>query len=514
MGLPLALVLLTAAALGCYYETNDDVAITLLLRGRSAAAPVGDLHLYFHGWAALLAGLYARWPAAPWYGLLLYGLLTLALMLLFAVLDRLLRPHLGGVGRAGVLGWFYLAAGLEHVLWFNYMRVPLLLAGAALLFAAQRLNERRRWPLALALLSLLAAWAIRPSAALLGALVAAPAAYWLAGRRASRLLLLAALLFGAGTALLTAARSPEAARYRRLDVLKSNFSDYQLSRPRPRTAADSLGVRAVQEWVLGDSVLVDEALFARALPVEAAAFWQHTAPAKLRAGLPQFGRDYFLVLLLNLALLAWGLGQPGPGAWAWRLYLLAVPAGLLALLVLLKLPPRLALPILTIFTVANAAGVLGRAGRPVPGRYLLLTLLLASGLYAYKTAHRVGVLRAEQARNAGVMHALVRQAAGRTVVAAGLETHFKSLSPFVQYDGNGPGRWLLLTGWPTLDPSQPRLRQHLAGTRDQARALGRLLPRADVYAWWPAPGPLTRFLRRYGAARRWPAPAGPRDKNL
>ncbi|QNP51983.1 hypothetical protein H9L05_19075 [Hymenobacter qilianensis] len=42
---------LSIGGLGAYYETNDDLIITQLLRGVTAAAPVTDLHLYFHGFA-------------------------------------------------------------------------------------------------------------------------------------------------------------------------------------------------------------------------------------------------------------------------------------------------------------------------------------------------------------------------------------------------------------------------------------------------------------------------------
>jgi hypothetical protein len=77
--------------LGIYYETNDDLAIIQLLRGNTAAAPVTNLHLYFHGLAWVLAGLFRLLPAVPWYGVLLYTLLYAATALTFAVLDKLVR---------------------------------------------------------------------------------------------------------------------------------------------------------------------------------------------------------------------------------------------------------------------------------------------------------------------------------------------------------------------------------------------------------------------------------------
>lgn len=517
VGLPVLLVLLVAIGLGSYYETNDDVVITLLLRGRTAAAPVTNLHLYFHGWSWLLAKLYTTWPAVPWYGLVLYGLLTLALVLLFAVLERLMAQHVrSGWARAGLLTFFFFAAALEHVLWFNYMRVPLLLAGAAVLFAAQHSTHGRRWSWMTGVMGVAAAWAIRPSAAILAVAVVAPAAWWVAGRRGSQLLLLVAVLFAAGSAGLAFSRSPESARYRRLDVLKSNYSDYQLYRAAPQTPADRLAVSAVQEWLLGDSTLVNEAFFERVMRPDVPYFLQHQAPLKLGLTLRQLLRDYFLVLLMSalLAGIAFRQQRPVRGAW---LYPVAVVLGLLALGVVLKLPPRLALPLLGLMLVAQVAAL---AQQPLPRlrpwwRALGVGLLvIAVGLYGYKTVHRVGVLRQEQREHAVALTSLSRQAGGRTVIAAGLEETFKALSPFANYDQPTNGRWLLLTGWPAPDPSQPQLRQYLAGSRDQAAALRHLLTQPDVVVWWPPNESVANLLRQYAKAHNIPPALVQQSENL
>ena len=64
--LPAVLLALTGALFGYYYESNDDVAITQVVRGETAIGPVPNLHLYFHGLSYLLAGLYRMSPAPPW----------------------------------------------------------------------------------------------------------------------------------------------------------------------------------------------------------------------------------------------------------------------------------------------------------------------------------------------------------------------------------------------------------------------------------------------------------------
>ncbi|RTQ52425.1 hypothetical protein EJV47_05270 [Hymenobacter gummosus] len=476
VGLPVLLVLLTATVLGSHYETNDDFCLTLLLRGRTAAAPVTNLHLYFHGWAWVLARLYQLAPAVPWYGLTLYALLTLALVLLTSVLERLLAPHTTAWPRAALLTVFLVLAGLEHAQWFNYLRVPLLLSGAGLLWAAQQ-PAARRWVLPVSLLLFAAAWAIRPSAAVLGAALVAPAAWWLAGRRAGRVVAgfgAVALLLGL---LVQLTRSPEATRYRRLDVLKSAVLDYGWQVPAPHTRADSLAVQAVAEWSFGDSTLVDEALFRRAYRP---APWAKVLPGKAFDAFVLVVRDYFPLLILNALLLALGLNLPAALRRRQWLYVLGGVGLLLGLALALKLPPRLAGPLLTLFTVAHAAGVLRQPlrlpkGRPL--RPLLLAALL--GLYLLKVGHRRQVLAAEEQQHRRFVQALGAHRAG-PLVGMQVEEQFKSLSPFRQYVPAAGPPWLLLTGWPTLDPSQARLRQQLTGSRNQREALRRLRRRPGV----------------------------------
>lgn len=507
--LPALLLLLAGLGLGCYYETNDDVSITLLLQGSTAAAPVTDLHLYFHGLAPLLAGLYQSWPTLPWYGLLLYALLYLATVLSFAVLDKLLRSRLAGQYIVGVLLCFFTLAWLEHGLWFNYVRVPVLLAGTALLLAAQRPTRRR--VLAVALLALALAWLIRPSAALLGLVAAGPGALWLAGRRG-------ASLAGGGLALLLLAntslllvRTPAEATYRTLDVLKSNVNDYELFRAAPATPADTLGLQAVAHWALGDSTLVNAGLFRRATRFDTSYFLTRAAPGKLLVLGSLLGRDYFaLLVLLAISWLLVARSRRYPqrrSFWLGQLFFWGL---LLGLGLVLKLPPRLGMPLFSLWTLTTLIYFLRDTRRPLPRLapvfFAVLTLLLIA--YAFKTVHRRQVLRQEQERGLAVL--LPAQAAtqqGVVLVAAGLETAYKSQSPF-QVLQFAPHSVFSLTGWPTLDPSQPALWARLTGTRALAPALVRLCARPTTQ-WWLAPETLP-WLSAYLAAHGWRVSAQPR----
>ncbi|WP_460557733.1 hypothetical protein, partial [Hymenobacter daeguensis] len=165
--LPLLLSAATVLGLGSYTETSDDQTLAWLFSGVLALRPVPSVPLYLHGYGHVLAAAYTAWPDVAWLGLLLGGLLAAATVLFFAVLDRLLRPHLRPGPLALVSGLIFGLGWLEHWFWFSHARVALLLAGAGVLYAAQRAG--RRGALLLGLLALGAAWAVRPGLAVLGA---------------------------------------------------------------------------------------------------------------------------------------------------------------------------------------------------------------------------------------------------------------------------------------------------------------------------------------------------------
>ncbi|MBW3129499.1 hypothetical protein [Hymenobacter profundi] len=479
--LPALLLLATIVGLGSYYETNDDTVLTLFLQGRMSAVPITSLHLYFHGVAAPLAYLYQQWPDVPWYGLLLYGLLYLATALLFRVLYRLLRAWLRPSETVLALALFFLVGWLEHAMWFNYMRVPLLLAAAGVWYAAAR--PARNSALVIGILAFGIAWLIRPSAAVLGLLLAVPGAWWLSGRRSWRVLASAAALALVGALAVSLTRSPTAATFRRLDVLKSNLNDYQLLRPTPRTAIDSLGVRAVQHWLLADSTLVNEELFERALPLDATYFVQETVPAKLRETAQLLVQNYFPLLVLLLLSWIWVARRARHiGRREFVLVQVGFGVGLLLLAGILKLPPRLALPYLDAWVLANGVFMLKRAER-LPRRPwpVVVGLVAVIGLYGYKTVHRRQVLYAEQRANSHMLRSLA-QSATTLLVADGLETYYKSRSPF---DATWPlsGRILSLSGWQSLSPEQAALRAVHTGTRAVPDALRYLAAQKQGVQW-------------------------------
>ena len=503
--LPVLLVGATVAGLGSYYETSDDAALGWLFAGVLTPHPLGSVPLYFHGVGHLLAAAYAAAPGVPWLGLGLGGLLLAATGLVFAVLDRLLRSHLRPVALIGALVGFYGGAWLEHWLWFSHARVALLLAVAALLFAAQRPARRGPWAVGLAGLGL--AWLLRPNLALLALGAALPAAYLLAGggRRVAPLVVSAVLALALATGLSAAWRTPAEARTQARNAAFARILDFEQRRPQPRTAADSLGTAAIAHWLLGDSSVVNEALCQRAYRADATGFWTRTVPAKLAARAAQLARDYF-PMLAALAATAMAAGHRRRLGGFWLLQLgFAVALGLLA--GVFKLPPRLALPLLDCWLLANLTYRLQPAGENTgpPGRVEsassarpaawlrsagVAVALALGGLYGAKTLHRRGVLRAERARHEQGLRELGRRPADGVLVLAGATDLLKSLSPFREYRP-GPGPVLLLTGWPAHDPAQAAQRRALSGAVDQTECLRR---RA-------APGRATRWVLSAACAR-------------
>ncbi|MBG8553652.1 hypothetical protein [Hymenobacter guriensis] len=507
--LPAGLLLASGWGLGTYFETSDDLAIIQLVRGITAAVPVSNLHFYFHGLAAVLAVLCQQWPAVPWYATLLFVLLYGATALAFAVIDKLLRGRVPAWQITLLLLLFYSTLWLEHAMWFHFGRVAVLLAGSGLLFAAQRPTQR--WAQTLGLSAFGLAWLIWPGAADVALLAVLPGLWWLTGRRAAPLIVAAiawAVVAGLALHLLRPASSQA---YRQLHQQATALNDYRLYRLAPASATDSLGLRLAASGMLGDSTLVNEALFRRAAHFEPTYFGQHVAPAKLQATVFGLIREYFPALLVLATLAAWVLAHADmrgrPGFW---LALLAWAGLLLGLGTLLRLPPHLALPLLDLLVLSAVVFVLRdemeSERRAV--RALLLVLGIAALPYTVKTLRRHQQLRAEQHRGLQQLRQMRRHTYPAAVVVTDvLDEAYKSQSPWGRPRlGEGVG-FLSVTGWYTADPSQAQLRRYLTGTTDMVPALRQLARRRAAVKWYLTPATarlLNQQLARDGQSGQQP----------
>lgn len=526
---------------GSFFETGDDQHFAFLFSGATAAGPQPVLAQYFHGLGHGLAAAYTLAPLVPWYGLLTGLLLLAATLMFFRVLYQQLRPYLQPGPLAGAIVLFFLLGWLEHWQWVSHVRVAALLGlGGLLLWAAP--GSRWRWLPGLA--AVLLGCLIRPSAAGLGLLAALPAAAWLGWRaetgwRVARSIGAALGVWLAVQGGLSATATPGAAQFRSLDSRLALALDYQLTRPMPRTAADSLTVAAVDTWLFSADTLVNSAALDRIYRFDAPYFLTQKLPAKLTQRLTLLARDYF-PLWLALAVAAGFSGRlPLPKRrWYWLTQ--AYFGGAVLLLAgVLKLPPRLALPLLDGWLLATLAALLG------PGPVATFTAwgqgwrlsfigigVLVVGLYAAKIGHRTQVLRAENQQHTEALRQLRHDRTTQEdmhphiaadersdyalyldpvrlrqpLVLGGADDLFKSLSPFRRYS-LGPQPVVLLTGWPAHEAGPRQLLRRVSSHATQQQGLWQLAYEGDEVSWLLSDEVAPVLARQLGGPplfRPWP----------
>src|SRR5688572_17560340 len=260
--LPALFWVLTWLAGGFHYETNDDLVMSFIARGIAFGKPVGDYSIYFHGFGDVFVWLYAQFPAVLWYGGILYALLFLATQLAFWFVYSQLRSKVSLPVIVVLLLLFYLANWYEHLFWFNYMRVPFLLAGLVLLnaFGSENSSVRPVWWVAIGWgLVFFMALCIRPGAAFLGVLVVLPViigALFNAGTYARFFMRRSFPFVMAGflVLLFLQGKSNEPADlYRQLDTLKSGVLDYQWCCGEQENPGDNLLMAGINHWFIADA---------------------------------------------------------------------------------------------------------------------------------------------------------------------------------------------------------------------------------------------------------------------
>ena len=485
--LPALLLILTCFVTGSYFETNDDQVITLLLRGIIGGQPVGDLHLSLHGISHVLAWLYQVLPDVPWYGLFLYGALYLSLVLSFGLLHRLGRRIASNQQIALLLLFFYIGSWLEHALWFNYTRVPLLLAATGFLtyaFDAKEPGGRHNRVLALCSLAFLVALCIRPSAALLGLFLTLPGALRVPDRSGIDFrnlvtsLVPFALVGVVFYSLTILSRSDEEIVYQRLDQRNTYYQDFGIYYFKPASPTEdprTYAVRdAIRDWMLGDRVAINEPFFMRAGGYNWGKFLTTRVPGKVEEVVKRVTKDYFLLLIFNVLLVVYCHQKLKSRTRRWLLLLLQmwVLGLLLGVAMLLKLPPRLAGPGLTVLTLLNLTFYLRhrRFKAPKVPVWLRAALLLVLAAHVYRTGWRTLMLADKQRHNEDFLNSLHLRFRGQTLVTAGLETYLINLSPWENYDF-GSNKLVPLTGWQTLAPEHREYLKSLTGHTTYDKAL-------------------------------------------
>lgn len=464
------------------------------MRGQAAPGPVGNLHLYFHGLSFLLAALYKIAPLVPWFGITLYLLLYSSLVLLYHVLFEVLQPRMSALAMGSCFALLYWFAWQETALLMNFTRLPVLLVGSGVLFAAHRGGK---WSaLGIGMVAVVLGWCIRPSAGILGLVAAIPGAWWLSRFRAVVPVLSAGGLMVMGSVLISSSYTPVEKTYRRLDVWKASYSDFLLYQTKPVTKADSLGILSVQHWSLGDSTVVNEQLFQRVFHFDQDIFVRQTILHKAFASFYVLRDYYALLVLFPMAVGLWlSWNKKWLQNWEFWLAQIAFTALLLVLTIAMKLPLRVASPLLSVWTagivIYIAQRSLGPLRLPAVWRWALYAIL---PLFSYKLWRDSREYKLSQAQNEAYLKQIYALAQHKTLVSAGVEWAYEMLSPFTTYELSDKPVVTLMS-WLTLEPSLVELRNQLTGTRDFEESLKRLAVKPGVI--WIIRDEYAAYLRRY-----------------
>ena len=406
LALLMALVASSRVAFDPYYETNDDVAMRLIVEGHfvPGQGPSG-FTLFMNALVGkALAAAYSVWPGPPWYDLCL-GAIALAgvLSLLYACLDPL--PALGWVFVAGLCAQMLLpilvSCQFTHAATISAAGGVILLARLALRDLTSR---ERRLHLAFGPALIVAGSLVRMEAAVLavglGLLLGLPllwtrwregeperASLGAAGRGVLTAAVIAAGLFALDFSLY--ARAPGWGEFREYNTLlrimeyvpQSEVTASVLADLRREVGWSENDLVMLRGWFNTDPELFSKGRVRRAVEVMA----RHGLPGarvdleSLRWSLLAFLKEAWRPLLL-LAVAPWL--RPSRRLFAYALYTLLVLVALVTVLSasLKTVPHRVYWGLLTLsiaFLLLAAARVGGRA-RPIPsaiGACFVLALL-------------------------------------------------------------------------------------------------------------------------------------------
>ncbi|MBO0358906.1 hypothetical protein J0X19_13190 [Hymenobacter sp. BT186] len=496
--LPAVLLIATWVIYGCYYESNDDVAISQVIRGETAIAPVYSLHLYFHGFSAILASLYQIMPSFPWYGILLYLLLYSSLILVHQILYEALEYKMSLTHLCLCLVLLYWFTWQETALLMNYTRIPILLSGVGILYATKQRTCLRSFSIGVAVAFL--GWCIRPSTALLGLLVAAPGAWWLARYKALLPVIGTGVLMLTAIWVLSVTYSPEENRYRHIDIGNAYYLDYGLYQHKRNTTEDNLGIKSVDNWAFGDSTVVNEKLFNEKFYFDKYLFLRQTAPDKVISSYRLLRRYCLHLVLFPVIVSILVFTRIDAKAKEFLLTQVGFALLLLSLSAVFKLPLRLASPLCSLWVLCVLLYIVNYS----PWLFKLKSvwqwgLCIAVLSYAPVVWQQSREYRQKRLENEAYLRQVYLVAKHRTLVSGGIERAYQYLSPFSTYELSDLPV-LTLMGWLTLEPSLSDLRQHMTGTRDFENSILRLANKPNTL--WIMHEPFASFIESYTQMHR------------
>ena len=396
--LPLLLIVLSVLLVGTHYESNDDMLLTYIISDYESLRHLSILnqtYVFWIGLSDILSRLYHAAPQVPWYGLTLYAGFYLAVVLSFGLLLRTVLAAASSRVKALTLTGFFFFFFVEHLLFFNFTRVAMLLGGVAVLRVIYDLEYFRARParLLLPLLALALGLSVRYSSVTLALLMAGIPALALAWRldgSGGRLVVRGAVVMGV-IALTTLGSLVYGAGYKGLvldpPTLYTKFTtvfDYHNFFFRDDLPpADKWRAVGVEQWVCGDGEAFDAGFFERTGKYDMGRYARETVPLRISEFI-NVNLNYLGQWLL-LAALVWWLSRTAPTKRAWWLVLgsAAYFLGLLGAMMLLKLPHRIISPAITMAALAllPMAPSLPAADPAFWRRRGVLVVLVLAGLF-------------------------------------------------------------------------------------------------------------------------------------
>jgi hypothetical protein len=492
--LPLILFLLLFLIAGFYYEENDDVVISFLIRGiyTGEVVNISEFFPYLYGWSTVLVWLYQALPAMPWHGILMYLCLLLSTILVFKFLIYSLQcfKDFSLYIVSAFLTAFFVFIWADHLLNLSFARVSILLTSSALLLfiPIYEQNKRNKPYYYLAVYCVLfIGFCIRPSTALFGLLIVAPCFFFIKNKQDKfwkRFIpvCVSFLIIAVFFIYINHSQTLIEKDIRQKDVFLAGFLDFGIYQFDPQSKADILTLNAIKNWFFADNDLIDYSFFNRTFELDLDYIISEAGPRKIKKFLHSSPRNHFLFYIVNLILVFQVIFFQKLVRKRWIiLYQLYFWGMVFFFVFFLKFPDRVAVSFYSLYTLVNIY-LFSNYCKPENLKFLLqIKLLIALTLLfeSYKLFIKVSNKKEEAIYDEKTNENINKRYKDKILVSSALHWHFKGLSPFINYDF-GNNILIPITGWNTLQPSCLNQIQHITGKLNFKDGLYELSKRTDV----------------------------------
>lgn len=491
------------AVTGSYYETNDDMQIELFIRGITTTQHA-DLSIFMVGLNGIFDFLYDLSNNVPWYGLTVIGLLLVSYIIYYISIYDIIKktPILWFCVLLLVACYFIY---FTHALIVNFTRTGILLAATASFAYLTRPLNRKGWVNVttdiLLLLCVGIAWAIRPDAGLMGAILVLPVAFGLGNPKAILIKRVPSVVFLLVSLQIVHSYSvtPEEASWRSANVYIAKIIDYESAILEPHTSIDTLASSTIQWYGINDHEVANVGNYKRLVHTNYKYWFGHIISKQYLSVsnfLKLFAPEILFCLLLTFG--AFFL-RKDKFLLCYTLLLICTIAGLTCFL---WLPNRIISSITTVWVMVALwrGAYLGFFDANVIKRTSWVSLLLVALLFKIVMIKRTAnSMKETQHKQEQIVLRLEQIVNNRLLVNQGVFYFFDCLSPLkIYFKSSNPQ--LNLSGWPSMNPSQLEWIKQLSGEANYVKALQELAVRDDVV--WVMSPEFAHYFKGYLRKRR------------